>query len=59
MITALSGVFQWFHAEGPLSLEELTEQYTLYILRALGSVGELADRYKALVQRAIKERESA
>jgi hypothetical protein len=50
-------IFQWFRPEGPLSLEELSEQYTTYILRALGSVGELADRHKALVQRATKEKE--
>ncbi|WP_236600696.1 hypothetical protein [Ktedonobacter sp. SOSP1-85] len=59
IITVLSGVFQWFHIEGPLSLEELSEQYTMYILRALESVGELADRYRNLVQRATKEKGSA
>jgi AcrR family transcriptional regulator len=59
IITVLSAAFQWFHSEGPLSLEELSEQYTTYILRALGSVGELADRYKNLVQRATKEKGSA
>lgn len=59
IITVLSGVFQWFHIEGPLSLEELSEQYTTYILRVLGSVGELADRYKNLAQRATKEKGSA
>ena len=59
IITVLSGVFQWFHAEGPISLEELSEQYTTSILRALGSVGEMADRYRDLVQRATKEQESA
>lgn len=59
IITVLSGVFQWFHTEGTISLEELSEQYTTYILRTLGSVGELADRYRDLVQRATKEKESA
>jgi TetR/AcrR family transcriptional regulator, cholesterol catabolism regulator len=57
-ITTVNMIFQWFRSEGPLSLEEISEQYITYILRALGSVGELADRYKDLIQRATKEKES-
>jgi len=52
IITTVNMTFQWFHSEGPLSLEELSEQYIIYILRALGSVGEMADRYKDLIQSA-------
>lgn len=55
IITTVEMTFQWFHSEGPLSLEEISEQYITYILRALGSVGELADRYKDLIHRATKE----
>lgn len=58
IITAINAIFQWFHPEGPLSLEEISEQYTLYILRTLGSVGEMADRYRGLVQRVVQEKES-
>lgn len=59
IITTVNMIFQWFHAEGPLSLEEISEQYITSILRALGSVGELADRYTDLIQRATKEKGSA
>lgn len=63
VLTTLNGIFLWFHPtfrwfnpDGPLSLEEIAEMYVTHILRALGSTGELVDRYSDLVRRATKEK---
>jgi len=35
VLSALNWTCQWFHLDGPLSVDELSEQYTTLILRAL------------------------
>ncbi|TBH17298.1 TetR/AcrR family transcriptional regulator [Thermus thermamylovorans] len=36
LLSALNWTYQWYRPEGPLSLEEISEQYARLVLRALG-----------------------
>lgn len=38
VLSSLNWTYQWFHAEGELTMEQLADQYSTFILRALVSI---------------------